>query len=101
MNKVIYLDDKEIFNQNMEYFEYHFSLYNNFSKKLNNLFGDPRIPNSPFLNQDLKIDNSKAQHYANIAQATQNITESVIKQQVEFAYDLFLLKMFVYLEEYI
>ena len=43
MNKVIYLDDKEIFNQNMEYFEYHFSLYNNFSKKLNNLFGDPTI----------------------------------------------------------
>ena len=89
MNKVIYLDDKEIFNQNMEYFEYHFSLYNNFSKKLKNLFGDPRMPNSPFLNQDLKIDNSKAQHYANIAQATQNITEAVIKQQVEFAYDLF------------
>ena len=40
LNKVISISDKNIFHQNMDYFEYQFSLYNNFSNKLTNLLGD-------------------------------------------------------------
>ena len=37
LNEVISISDKNIFHQNMDYFEYQFSLYNNFSNKLSNL----------------------------------------------------------------
>ena len=64
LNKVISTSDKKIFHQNMDYFEYQFSLYNNFSNKLTNLLGDPRTPNTEFLNKDLVLSNDKSEKYA-------------------------------------
>ena len=64
LNKVISISDKNIFHQNMDYFEYQFSLYNNFSNKLTNLLGDPRTPNTEFLNKDLVLSNDKSEKYA-------------------------------------
>jgi len=89
LNKVISISDKKIFNQNMDYFEYQFSLYNNFSNKLTNLLGNPRSPNSEFLNKDLVLSNDKSEKYAQIAYSTQKITEDIIERQSNHAYEIF------------
>ena len=89
LNKVISISDKNIFHQNMDYFEYQFSLYNNFSNKLSNLLGESRMPNSEFLNEDLVLSSHKSKKYANIAYSTQKITENIIERQSNHAYEIF------------
>ena len=75
---------KEIFNIddfkiNMDYFEFHKSAINSFSKKLCEVFGDP------FLNIN-KEENFKK--YANIASSAQLILEQTIKNLIQKAMEL-------------
>ena len=89
MLEVINLSNKNIFNQNFEFFKYQYSLTDNYSKKLVNLLGKPRQKENPFVDEYNQILNNESSRYANIAFATQRITEQIIKRKADLAFELY------------
>jgi len=88
IKKIIDLNKKNIFTQNFKYFNYQHSIDKSYSNEMINLLGNPRYPEQSFLNEQKKLINKEAERYANIAFATQKISEEIIKDKVDFAYQL-------------
>jgi carbamoyltransferase len=71
---------------NMDYFAYHYSAEQSFSPKLVELFGEPRRPDSPFIepppagSRPRRADPLAAasSHYANVAASIQRVTEETL-----------------------
>lgn len=85
IEKVIKVYEDGSFHLNMEYFSFHHSLRNTFSKKFVELFGEPREPEIPFFTNTTGDDVTGRekeveinQYYADVAASLQLLTETVI-----------------------
>ncbi len=76
VKQTVNINDDSSFNLNMEYFDFHRSEKNSFSKKFIELFGQPRNP---------KDKDTIDQHYADIASSVQLVSEEAILKIVEYA----------------
>ena len=88
IKKIIDLDKKNIFSQNFKYFNYQHSIDKSYSEEMINLLGNPRHPEDAFINEKKILINEEAGRFADIAFATQKITEEIIKDKVNLAYQL-------------
>ncbi len=78
---------------NMDYFAYHVSTRSSFTSRFADLFGEPRVPDAPFVTHrtDPHADISDAihnqnQHYADVAASIQAVTEDVVLKAARHAY---------------
>ena len=88
MKKIIDIEKKNIFSQNLKYFDYQHSIDKSYSDNMINLLGAPRYPEQAFIDNNKVLVNEEAKRFANIAFATQKISEKIIKEKVDFAYKL-------------
>ena len=70
---------------NMDYFSYHYSLTETCSSKYYDLFGPPRIPETPFFTKTIGDDiygrekeAEQNQYYADVAASIQTLTEEIL-----------------------
>jgi carbamoyltransferase len=78
----------------MDYFSYHYSTSQTFSRKFVDLFGEPRDPRSDFVTRlthpDLKEQDAtveRNQYYADVAASIQKVTEELILKMAEQAHE--------------
>ena len=84
MEKLIYWDDKSnSVKSDMKYFKYHTSITDSYSEKLVELLGPPR---NPF--KQLLPEQQDFQRYADIARASQNITEKLLLKIFKYGYKM-------------
>jgi len=88
IKKIINIEKKNIFSQNLKYFDYQYSIDKSYSDEMINLLGTPRYPEQAFINNNKVLINKDAERFANVAFATQKISEKIIKEKVDFAYKL-------------
>ncbi|MDC0195259.1 hypothetical protein OAJ82_03240 [Alphaproteobacteria bacterium] len=88
MKDIISLNEKNIFSQNFKYFNYQHSIDESYSDEMVNLLGSPRYPEQDFINEQAKLMGEEAKRFADIAFATQKISENIIKDKIDFAYKL-------------
>ncbi len=94
--KVIEVGDDGEFRLKMDYFSFHHSTRYTFNSKFRELFGEPRIPESPFYTLTFPPDRNHPQwnyktaklnqHYADIAASIQWVTEEVLLKMAKYAY---------------
>jgi carbamoyltransferase len=77
----------------LDYFCYHYSTHQTFSRKFVELFGEPRDPRSDFITRlthtDPQVSNeviARNQYYADVAASIQKVTEELILQMARHAY---------------
>ncbi len=92
LSKIFYWDSqkKRLF-ADMDYFSYHISVTDSYSKKLKNLLGEPR---NPF--RSLFPDDQDFQNYADIAKAAQDITVEILCKIFEHAHSLTSCRRFLF-----
>ncbi len=85
LDRLIRVYDDGSFRLNMDYFSFHHSLSQTYNHKFVELFGPPRVPESPFFTRttghDIRGRESEAernQHYADVAASIQRLTEEVL-----------------------
>jgi len=96
--KLIHVADDGSFDLDMNYFAFHRSTHQSYSRKFTDLFGPPRVHESDFFtptthpHKDHPLwDDSIAQvnqHYADIAASVQQVTEETLLKIVRKAYEL-------------
>ena len=92
INKLIYWDKKnKSIKTDMKYFNYHTSVTDSYSEKLIPLLGSPRNPFNQLLPED-----SDFQRYADIARATQNVTEILLVEIFKHGHELTGLRSFLF-----
>jgi carbamoyltransferase len=94
--KVVKVDDDGGLHLNMDYFSFHHSTKNSFSRKFVELFGPPREPEADFFSPTThpKKDHPdwddtvalQNQKYADIAASIQKVTEEIILKMVNYAH---------------
>src|SRR6516162_11849122 len=89
--KLIHQNEDGSFNLNMDYFSFHHSTTRTFNSRFTALFGDPRLPSTPFFTEqsgyppyfgERPSNHTELcalnQHYADIAASIQRVTEHVL-----------------------
>jgi carbamoyltransferase len=88
IKKIINLERENIFSQNFKYFNYQHSIDKSYSDEMINHLGNPRYPEQAFVNDNRILISEEAERFADVAFATQKITEKIIRSKVDFAYKL-------------
>lgn len=97
--EVVNVDEEGGFELDMDYFSFHYSSEKTFTKKFEELFGDPRNPKDEFFTDASgypsyfgdKPDNydeiaKQNQYYADIAASIQVVTEQIVVKMANYAY---------------
>jgi carbamoyltransferase len=95
--KLIDVSQDGSFRLNMDYFSFHQSTTRTFSDKFVSLFGEPRVDESVFYTRTTHpkkdhpdwddVTAEKNQHFADIAASIQTVTEDVLLQIANYAYE--------------
>ena len=94
--KVIHLDRDGSFWLDMDYFSYHYSAKQAYSRKFLQLFGEPRDRKAPFVTHEAwtrdastrESDVRSSQHYADLGASIQRVTEDVMLSLARRAYEV-------------
>jgi carbamoyltransferase len=85
LDKVIRVFEDGSFTLNMDYFSFHHSVEHTYNGRFVELFGPPRVPESPFFTassgEDIRGREREAednQYYADIAASVQRVTEEIL-----------------------
>lgn len=85
VERLIRCHDDGSFSLNMEYFSFHHSLTDTYSRKFVDLFGPPRAPEAPFFTRrtghDIagrEAEADRNQYYADVAASVQRLLEDVL-----------------------
>jgi carbamoyltransferase len=93
--QVIHQDRDGSFSLDMDYFSYHRSAKQAYSRKFLKLFGEPRDRNAPFVTHEAwtrdattrESDVRSSQHYADLGASIQRVTEEVMLNLARHAYE--------------
>ena len=94
--KVIHLERDGSFWLDMDYFSYHYSAKQAYSRKFLQLFGEPRDRKAPFVTHEAwtrdastrESDVRSSQHYADLGASIQRVTEDVMLSLARRAYEV-------------
>ena len=92
VRKVIHVNDDGSFWLDMSYFSYHYSVDRTFSRKFEELFGEPRDPKSDFMTAQTGPGTGDSevmrrnQYYADLAASVQKVTEEIVLRMARHAH---------------
>lgn len=89
LDRLIRVWDDGSFQLNMDYFTFHYSPNQTYGQRFVDLFGPPRIPESPFFTRNTgddirgrEAEADRNQHYADVAASVQLLTEEILLKMV-------------------
>lgn len=100
MKNLIEVSPDGSFQLKMDHFAYHYSNENMFGKRFIELFGHPRVPETPFFTSNTRYPEyygdkptnfnelcRENEHYANVAASIQSVTEEIVLKLVNALYE--------------